>query len=263
MEMTGAYHAMTASNASVSLRSFSPIEYTSETEHDTREFVVSRSDFQIRLGSTHEGQRSHVSLLIQRLYAWRGLLTHAPSRLDDRPNQLTLVASRGATVFGTVSLVLDSPEGLNADALYGNEIGQMRTQGARVCELTRLAIDPVFNSKEVLASIFHLAYIYGRLIHGMTDLFIEVNPRHVPFYRKMLGFRIAGEERICDRVDAPAVLLHLPLEYVDQQISLHGGTDDHNGRSLYSHFLSEREQAGLLRRLQADPRLSAKTSINT
>jgi hypothetical protein len=226
----------------------------SPTESRTnREFVLSRSDFQIRLGTTVDGQRSRVSMLIQRMYAWRGLLTHAPARIDDRPNQLTLIASRGTTMFGTLTLGLDSPEGLYADELYADEIAAARARGARVCELTRLAIDPAFNSKEVLASIFHLAYIFGRLIHNMTDLFIEVNPRHVSFYQRMLGFRVAGEERICPRVNAPAVLLHLPLDHVDAQIADHAGQPEGGSRNLYSYFFSASEQSGLLRRLLADP----------
>lgn len=256
MEMTGAYLAINAPQVSAPTHSLQQIEYTSETDSHAREFVVSRSNFQIRLGSGSSGQRSHVSMLIQRLYAWRGLLTHAPAQIDDHPNQLTLVASRGNTVFGTVSLGLDSPEGLNADTLYRTEIDRIRHQGGRVCELTRLAIDPAFNSKEVLASVFHLSYIFGRLIHGMSDLFIEVNPRHVPFYRKMLGFEIAGDERVCPRVNAPAVLLHLPLSYADHQIKHHAGHDGRNARSLYSYFLSEAEQTGLLERIRSDPALA-------
>ncbi|KAA3652692.1 MAG: N-acetyltransferase [Proteobacteria bacterium] len=189
------------------------------------------------------------------MYAWRGLLTHAPSRIDDQPNQLTLIASRGTTMFGTLTLKLDSDEGLLADELYAAEVSAARQTGAQLCELTRLAIDPAFNSKEVLASIFHLAYIFGRLIHRKTDLFIEVNPRHVAFYCRMLGFRVAGEERICPRVNAPAVLLHLPLEYVDQQIKAVAGRPDTGSRSLYSYFFNEIEQQGLLNRLQADPSL--------
>lgn len=194
-------------------------------------------------------------MLIQRMYAWRGLLTHAPSRIGDRPNQLTLVASRGTTMFGTLTLGLDSPEGLAVDELYPDELAEARANGARIFELTRLAIDPAFNSKEVLASIFHLAYIYSRLIHQMTDTFIEVNPRHVGFYRRMLGFRVAGEERKCSRVDAPAVLLHLPLSHIDEQIAARGDNPDATSQGLYSYFFTESEQAGIMRRLQTDPAL--------
>jgi hypothetical protein len=255
--MNGAYHAIKPTTVSSTPSIMHSLAITPSEIKASREFVLSRSDFQIRLGTTADGQRSRVSMLIQRMYAWRGLLTHAPSRIDDRPNQLTLVASRGTTMFGTLTLGLDSPEGLCADELYADEIAAARARGARVCELTRLAIDPAFNSKEVLASIFHLAYIFGRLIHNMTDLFIEVNPRHVSFYQRMLGFRIAGEERICSRVDAPAVLLHLSLDEVDKQVSQHAGKPDAGSRSLYSYFFSEPEQKGLLRRLLADPSVLA------
>jgi len=253
IEMTGAYLAINASAVSAPSHAFDQIDYASESAAPARDFLLARSDFQIRLGSSASGQRSHVSMLIERLYAWRGLLTETPTNLDDRPNRLTLIASRGQTVFGTVSLGLDSPEGLNADALYNPQIERLRRRGARVCELTRLAIDPAFNSKEVLASIFHLSYIFSRLIHEMSDLLIEVNPRHAPFYRRMLGFQVAGEEHLCERVNAPAVLLHLPLEYADRQIALHAGQNGGNDRSLYSHFLSPQEQSGLVRRIQKDP----------
>jgi len=251
--MKGAYHAIKPTTVTSGASLMHSLVISPAESDSAREFVLSRSDFQIRLGSTMDGQRSRVSMLIQRMYAWRGLLTHAPSRIDDRPNQLTLVASRGATLFGTLTLGLDSAEGLCADELYSDEINAVRERGARICELTRLAIDPAFNSKEVLASIFHLAYIFGRLVHHMTDLFIEVNPRHVSFYQRMLGFTIAGEERVCARVDAPAVLLHLSLDHVDEQVALYAGKPDAGSRSLYSYFFSESEQKGLLRRLMADP----------
>ncbi len=253
--LQGAYHAIPRRNVTNDSGALHSLGIPSTDDRDSREFVLSRSDFQIRLGNGADGQRSNVSMLIQRMYAWRGLLTHAPSRIDDQPNQLTLIASRGTTMFGTLTLKLDSDEGLLADELYSKEISAARQAGAKVCELTRLAIDPAFNSKEVLASIFHLAYLFGRLIHNKTDLFIEVNPRHVAFYRRMLGFRIAGEERICPRVNAPAVLLHLPLSYVDEQVERCAGRPDTGARSLYSYFFNDNEQRGLLKRLQADPSL--------
>lgn len=250
--MTGAYHATSQSNVTICRPVAHYISTPPARSREPREFVLSRSDFQIRLGSSETGKRSRVSMLIQRMYAWRGLLTEAPARIDDHPNQITLVASRSSDLFGTLTLRLDAGNGINAEELYPEAIASYRKQGARICELTRLAIDPAFNSKEVLASIFHLAYIYARLIHGMTDLFIEVHPRHVAFYRRMLGFEVAGEERICPRVDAPAVLLHLPLDHVDAQIKAHGGTGGASGKGLYGHFLCEQEQNGLLRRLRSE-----------
>ncbi len=49
-------------------------------------------------------------------------------------------------------------------------------------------------------------------IHDVTDVFIEVNPRHVAFYSRILGFVVAAGEKLCERVRAPSVLLHAEVE---------------------------------------------------
>ena len=65
----------------------------------------------------------------------------------------------------------------------------------------------------MLASLFNLAYARrARRLHGVTDVFIEVNPRHVAFYSRVLGFVVAAGESFCERVRAPSVLLHVEME---------------------------------------------------
>jgi hypothetical protein len=61
-----------------------------------------------------------------------------------------------------------------------------------------------------------MAYLCGRVIHGVTDAFIEVNPRHATYYKRLYGFETAGSPRTCPRVNAPAVLLRLRLERIHQ-----------------------------------------------
>jgi N-acyl amino acid synthase FeeM len=213
--------------------------------------VLARSDFEIRLASGAGGVRSRVGMLVQRLYAWKGL-SISPTAESTRPNEMTLAAYRGAVLFGTLTVGFDSAAGLLVDELYRDEIDKRRAQGARIFEITRLAIDPCFNSKEVLATIFNLAYIYARQIHGMTDAFIEVNPRHVGFYRRMMGFTDVGEERFCQRVCAPARLLHLPMTLMDELVGKFGGKPESGDRSLYAYFFSQEEQAGIVKRLRGD-----------
>ena len=95
----------------------------------------------------------------------------------------------------------------------------------------------------MLASLINLAYIYARIVHDVDDAFIEINPRHVGFYKRMLGFRQIGEKRTCERVDAPAVLMHLELDYMDEQISsLAGSREPAKERSLYAYFLTKHEE---------------------
>ncbi|KAB2970155.1 long-chain N-acyl amino acid synthase [Zoogloea sp.] len=186
-----------------------------------------------------------VRQLVERRYAWRGL--PASSEHCSPVHSLTLAASCGEEVFGTATLGLDGPGGLHADQLYSHELTRLRGPGVRLCEITRLAVDTPHNTLEVLGTLFHLAYIHGRLIRGATDLVIEVHPRHVGFYQRMLGFVQLGEEKPCPRVDnAPAVLLHLDLRHVDRQIAQLGGAPSCRARSLYTYFLSRDEQENVL-----------------
>ena len=55
----------------------------------------------------------------------------------------------------------------------------------------------------------------GRVSLEATDVVIEVNPRHVRYYQRAFGFRAFGAERRCERVGAPARLLHLNLVAAD------------------------------------------------
>jgi hypothetical protein len=210
---------------------------------------LKRGDFSISLNAS-AGLRTEVGALIKRMYSWRGYETENVVVSSHNPNRLTLEATIGRRVVGTLTLGLDSEEGLFADELYSDEVNEFRQEGRKLCELTKLAVDPEYSSKEILASLFHLAYIYGHKIHKATDLFIEVNPRHAGFYRRMLGLSQIGEERPCRRVQAPAVLMHLELDYVNAQISSLAGSCRSSERSLYPYFFSKHEEKGLARRLE-------------
>jgi hypothetical protein len=210
--------------------------------------VVSQKSFKIRLADTEAGRNS-ASMLIDQLYSWRGY--SGSHQLQETPNRITLTASDKDMVVGTVTLGFDSPAGMLADVVFKDEIDIHRKQGRKVCELTKLAFDPTIRSKLVLASLFHIAFIYGRRIHRCTDVFIEVNPRHRLFYERMLGFQRQGEMKLSPRVKAPAYLLWLDLDYVEEQIARYGGTNNHpeTTRSLYPFFFSRREEEGISQRL--------------
>lgn len=205
--------------------------------------------FKIRLAND-EGRRSSASYLIEKMYGWRGYQTPGASAA---PNRITLVASDEERALGTISVGFDSPEGLLVDALYHDEVDRLRRKGARLCEFTRLAVDTNRQSREMLAMLFHIAYMYAHRLHGCTDLLVEVNPRHVRFYQVMLGFEILGTQRTCPRVNAPAVLLRLDLAHTERQIALYGGHRElaNSVRSLYPLAFSPREEEGICSRLRA------------
>jgi hypothetical protein len=217
---------------------------------DIDELDASRRLFKIRAADSH-GHRSSASILIDRMYATRGYRT-SPLPAQSVPDRITLTASDGDEVVGTISVGFDSPLGLLCDELYLDEINQLRDQGMRVCEFTKLAMDSVIESKRVLASLFHVAYIYAHRLKGCDFLVIEVNPRHERYYERMLGFQARGPLRMNRRVSAPAVLMALDFNHAADQIERCGGRADQPDmpRSLYPYFFSPAEEAGIVGRLR-------------
>jgi N-acyl amino acid synthase FeeM len=214
------------------------------------ETAEARKLFKIRYAGT-DGHLHSASFLVQRRYAWRGYQISFPT--ITQPNRITLSAYDRENVVATISIGVDSKMGLFVDALFVEEMRSLRAPNRRVCEFTRLAIDEALRSKPVIAALFHTAYIYARRIRGCSDLVVEVNPRHVKFYERMLGFHPFGVVRDDPRVQAPAALLHLDLRHAEAQIIKFGGNASHATRirSLYPYFFSTREEANIELRLRA------------
>lgn len=210
---------------------------------------IDQQQFNIRLANS-AGRREAASVLLQKMYGWRGyeVDAHAPHA----PNRITLAADNQGETVGTMSLCLDDPDiGLPADENFGDILSALRVQGRQLCEPARLAIDRNVNMR-VFAALIHISYVYAHNLHGCTDYVIEVNPRHVMFYKRMLGFRDEAAQRHCSRVGAPAVLLRLDLAYMTEQIRLHGGRmeADPGDRSFYPYFFSPQDEAGITVRLR-------------
>lgn len=206
--------------------------------------------------------RQHANSLLRDRYAWRGY--HAVSLPSDQTtNRITLSATENDDTIGTITVALDSAEGLSAEDAFPAEMEALRRQNRRVCEFTKLAIDPISGSKRVLAALFHVAYIVAHRLRGYDALVMEVNPRHVRYYERMLGARVIGEERTNRFVNAPAVLLTIDFAYIRDQIEAFGGRADLDAdeRSLYPYAFSPREEAGIIARLMT-AQMPASPSIN-
>jgi hypothetical protein len=206
--------------------------------------------FKIRAADSH-GHRSSASILLNRMYAKRGYTsTGLPSQ--PTPDRITLTACEEEDTVGTITIGFDSPSGLHVDDLFIEEVDALRRRGRKVCEFTKLAMDSVVKSKRVLASLFHVAYIYAHRLRGIQNLLIEVNPRHVRYYERMLGFEVKSAQRLNTRVNAPAVLLSLDFAHAREQIAHFGGQPDMAAgeRSLYPFFFSVGEEAGIVARLR-------------
>ena len=213
----------------------------------TRESQGPVDRYAIRLASTTD-HRSAVRCLIRKRYQWRG---YAADTMRADSTGVTLMASESGRIAGTVTVGFDSPQGMAVESLYADEVARLRRDGARLCEFTRLAVDRAGHSMELLGALFHVAFLYARRMGDATHLLAEVNPRHVRFYTHMLGFRIAGPRRTCRRVDAPAVMIALPLDHAEEEIARYGGHPDLAWvrRSLYPFFFSADEEDRIVAKL--------------
>jgi hypothetical protein len=174
-------------------------------------------DFRAVVATTPE-QIAAATVLIEARYGWRGYaVTGADERGRDGGSML--VATCGAMIAGTLTLRVDGPGGLEADDGYGAAINAVRARGRRACELTRFAMDATVEWRPTFGALMALAYRIGRVVHGVTDVFAEVNPRHVAFYRRTFGFGVASGERLCERVKAPGVLLRLEVQSLERQLA--------------------------------------------
>jgi hypothetical protein len=222
-------------------------------EHGGRvedEVLTACASFQIRAADTERG-RSKARILVERLYATRGYRTTLTAPFD-LANRMTLVATDAGRTIGTLSVRFDGDEGLAADDLFRAEADALRADGRQLCEFTKLAVDTSARSREVLASLFHVAYLFAHRLGGYRMLLIEVNPRHVDYYERMLGFRALAPERLNRRVNAPALLLGLDFRHAAAQIARLAGLRSlaSGERSLYPWFFSAAEEKGILHRLR-------------
>lgn len=201
------------------------------------------------------GHQHRAHALVGRRYAERGYRFHAPVQAQP-VHQVTVNAGNQHSTLGTLTVRFDSAQGLHADEVFGLEIDALRKAGRRVCEFTKLALEGDLPSQQILAALFHMAYIHAHLLRGFDILAVEVNPRHAGYYRRMLGFKVCSPERTNLRVQAPAVLLCLEFEHIRTQIARYRGRPElaSQTRSLYPLALSAQEEARLVAQLGAPER---------
>jgi hypothetical protein len=207
------------------------------------------SAFKIRIAQLLNTRRD-AKVLVERRYAGRGY--QIPVVKHD-PNLMSFLAYDEGQIVGTVSVRLDSKKRrVSAHDLYPKEIDRLEAEGWRICEFTQLAVDTAVASKPVLATLFHTAYLYAQVVRGYTYLVIEVNPRHAGFYARALRFAPIGPVRTNKRVNAPAVLLGVPLATIAEGIERYAGKDEapEGHGTLFRFGFPSNEQEGVLNRLR-------------
>jgi len=193
--------------------------------------------------------RDDAGLLVRRRYESCGY--QAAQTVTD-PNLYTFAAYSSGNVVGTLGVRLDSREGLKIEEMYADEVEGLRARGRRLAEITRLAVVESAASKEVLGALFHTALLFIHVVQRCTDVVIEVNPRHVAYYRRVLFFKPLGPQRHLDRVGAPAVALGLELPTLKNAVDEFFSMPDWREHtcSPFSTWFSPDDAHGILNRLR-------------
>jgi hypothetical protein len=191
--------------------------------------------------------------LVERRYSDRGLsVTRERFSSRNEAGDIVCTACDGDKIVGTLSVRFDGVGGLHADQLFKEELAEWRSAGIKLCEFGGLAVDKhSHDPKRVLAQIFHLGYLHAHRRARCARLVIEVNPRHVAFYRRWLGLLPFTTSRHNPRVNAPAVLMSVDFQTVREQIALWGGRPELqvSARSLYPLAWDEKTEAAMLAKL--------------
>ena len=196
-------------------------------------------------------EKSWAHSLVERMYATRGYQTLTPAE-DEHWRKKTFLATDYDSAVGTLTIGLDSEDGLAVDQLFPFEVEKLRRSAGPLCEFTRLAMERRVSSPRVLAALFHVAHIYSHRVKAMGTILIEVNPRHVKYYETMLGFKVICAEAHNPRVNAPAVLLALNLADAQNQIERFRGRPElaSGERSAYPYCFSTLDEVGIMGRLR-------------
>lgn len=209
--------------------------------------VETRQELKIRLLSDPYCLEP-VNMLIRERYAWRG---YSADGIKQTQHLITLQATLAENTVGTISIRFDNQQGLQLDHLFKAEIDELRQQGKQLCEFTKLAISGDLQSRQLTAALFHIAFICAYRIHQCSDICIEVNPRHVNFYKRMLGFQQLSEARNNPKIQAPSVLMILDLNEGAEFIKQFAGKAElaNKIRSFYPYFFPTGQEQELTQRL--------------
>lgn len=205
--------------------------------------------FEIQLALT-QVQRLAAEDLINQMYAWRGY--GSDHRLSQTDNCFTFNAVVDGKVAGTLSLTVDLDTGLAADGTFSDVLNEIRSNPhTQICELTKFAFCQSAAPMHVIASLFHTIFIFGTQRFSCTDLFIEVNPRHIRFYEVLLGFSLVGNLRPNASVGAPSQLMRLKVSDIGKYISSRARGTEKTARSLYPYFLTAAQELIICERMTA------------
>lgn len=156
--------------------------------------------------------------LVHDLYVKSGYMDPHPSGMRYAAAQLTpysrtTVIKRNFDVVGTGSVVMDDFGCLPSEQGFGHLFDSLRKKGRRIAEGTLLGCIPVpeLPAGKLSLEVIRLGFGFCAA-EGVDDFCVVVNPKHLKFWHKDLGFEIVGEQQSCSHVKgAPGHLVRYPI----------------------------------------------------
>ncbi|MEZ4195560.1 MAG: hypothetical protein R3B53_04205 [Candidatus Paceibacterota bacterium] len=175
-----------------------------------------------------------VSKLITQVYQGEGYISSdsdSGSKITEflgNPDTKTFVATLDDKIVGTVSLAVDSSDGLPMDVIFREELNPVRQAGKSIAEVCQFVVDKDFLKDNidkadlsVIESNITLGLLKHVIMYGLEvdlDLFVfTINPKHRIFYES-LGALQVGEEKVYPSVNnAPALAYILDIKALQEQ----------------------------------------------
>ena len=170
---------------------------------------------------------------------------------DLLPETMTFVARDGKKLVGTVSIISNSVAGLPSKAIFKKEVEKLELGGKIIAEGTRFACVDDASSKGLNSTAFNLLkwfFQWGQ-VRKVHDLILVINPRHLVFWEKILGFEVLAEQE--DYVyanGAPGILMRYNVEQANKDYNVTRAgkkmlfQSPYESKDFLSHFRLNEEQ---------------------
>ena len=125
--------------------------------------------------------------LVHDVFVEQGYIHPAPTGIRVRafealPQMVTFLAQIDGKTVAVMSIVQDSSAlGLPSDKAFAKEIGVLRAQGRRLCEITNLAVLSEYRRSNAFPELTRATYAQARAWH-CDDEFIAISPGHATFF---------------------------------------------------------------------------------
>ncbi len=198
-------------------------------EHAGMRSLFSGIEYRVARSRDELAQAYH---LVYEEYLKQGYIHENPSKMrlslhNLIPETTTFIAHVDSTVIATATVILDSPLGLPMDELYQNELAGLRSERARLCEVSMLAhnsdlisekVSLMFNARKMFLIFFLFKQVFDYVVQeeDMDYICITVNPKHSAIYDSLLFKNLDSEIKYYSKVNgAPAVAKILNLSTIE------------------------------------------------